>query len=590
MAGNNSIQFLRGTRNQIAQNTQQLQDGQPLYNMTDNYLSIGGGGSNDLSKLPIACRELKGYVTDLSNQINNVTNTTEQWSIKYEAGKGLCYKNSVQTTSNYNPYPERSTDSFNYPMFGTVAGTKILGGEATGIQSFAYGGQVYNRMQQEPNNTTTKAIGNQSVAIGASCVAHEDFCIALGRKSEAKIAGCIAIGGTCVSGLSDGTEKVTTNYSPHGYNWAVAIGEANKATGYDAVALGGETTASNRYATSIGYKTEAKGEYSFAGGSGSKAEGLGSVAIGTYNTKATAESSVAIGKGLLSKCAGGVAIGKYNTGREDAIFSVGDGDDTTRHDALILADNSKGTPGFGVYTKYAYIGDSSKHCETTLYGHVKLPVMADNNTDTVTTKGLLILNDENKVASISSIAHVKSNKLYLGNTIAGSLAATQGGITLKETKDYVNRLNINQDCVIAEKTVGTYLIPIWDFNKKLDGTNRPLARTYKNLYYKVAADGSATLSVAGKITALVAPTISDGSNDVIRGKELASLNCTESSGTHTSTSFVTQITQTNGLVTYKTDTLTTNSKTSTGLDWLTVSTSATNLGDITVSSDIVFIA
>lgn len=43
MAGNNSIQFLRGTRNAIASSGETLQPGQPLYNVTDGYLTIGGG-------------------------------------------------------------------------------------------------------------------------------------------------------------------------------------------------------------------------------------------------------------------------------------------------------------------------------------------------------------------------------------------------------------------------------------------------------------------------------------------------------------------------------------------------------------------
>ena len=69
MAGNQSIQFLRGTRNAIANSTEKLLPGQPLYNVDDNYLTIGGGGdANDqVNSIPIACRELKGYVTDLSD-------------------------------------------------------------------------------------------------------------------------------------------------------------------------------------------------------------------------------------------------------------------------------------------------------------------------------------------------------------------------------------------------------------------------------------------------------------------------------------------------------------------------------------------
>ena len=63
--------------------------GQPLYNVDDNYLTIGGNANDQVNSIPIACRELKGYVTDLSDEINSVTGTTEKWSIKYEQGKGI---------------------------------------------------------------------------------------------------------------------------------------------------------------------------------------------------------------------------------------------------------------------------------------------------------------------------------------------------------------------------------------------------------------------------------------------------------------------------------------------------------------------
>lgn len=43
MAGNNAIQFLRGTSSQISSSTQVALAGQPVYDLTNNYLYIGDG-------------------------------------------------------------------------------------------------------------------------------------------------------------------------------------------------------------------------------------------------------------------------------------------------------------------------------------------------------------------------------------------------------------------------------------------------------------------------------------------------------------------------------------------------------------------
>ena len=44
MANNKSIQILRGTNANIVASNETLLPGQPLYNLTKGYLTIGGGG------------------------------------------------------------------------------------------------------------------------------------------------------------------------------------------------------------------------------------------------------------------------------------------------------------------------------------------------------------------------------------------------------------------------------------------------------------------------------------------------------------------------------------------------------------------
>lgn len=61
MAGNNGIQSLRGTEASIEKNaaTQTLLDGQLLYHLDTNQLSVGGGATgNDLTKLPLKASDI----------------------------------------------------------------------------------------------------------------------------------------------------------------------------------------------------------------------------------------------------------------------------------------------------------------------------------------------------------------------------------------------------------------------------------------------------------------------------------------------------------------------------------------------------
>lgn len=60
------IQILRGTRQEIveAATGTTLLEGQPLYNETDNYLTIGSSGNTSPTQQPIAARDIHGYFTD----------------------------------------------------------------------------------------------------------------------------------------------------------------------------------------------------------------------------------------------------------------------------------------------------------------------------------------------------------------------------------------------------------------------------------------------------------------------------------------------------------------------------------------------
>ena len=84
MANNKSIQILRGTNANIVASDETLLPGQPLYNLTKGYLTIGGGGANGdestpLTSKPIVVRELVGYSGDTDDEIT--ANTAIQYKI-----------------------------------------------------------------------------------------------------------------------------------------------------------------------------------------------------------------------------------------------------------------------------------------------------------------------------------------------------------------------------------------------------------------------------------------------------------------------------------------------------------------------------
>ena len=67
MAGNNVIQILRGTRDEIASDKNKdvkLNEGQLLYNLTDNYLTCGGENGTKINGLPVGARVIQGHYAD----------------------------------------------------------------------------------------------------------------------------------------------------------------------------------------------------------------------------------------------------------------------------------------------------------------------------------------------------------------------------------------------------------------------------------------------------------------------------------------------------------------------------------------------
>lgn len=64
MAGNGVLQILRGTRDKIVGNTDQLLPGQLLYNMTDNFLYCGKADTQ-IQDLSATCTN---YIQDFTDE------------------------------------------------------------------------------------------------------------------------------------------------------------------------------------------------------------------------------------------------------------------------------------------------------------------------------------------------------------------------------------------------------------------------------------------------------------------------------------------------------------------------------------------
>ena len=79
----NIIKVKRGTSAALNSSTEKLQAGEVLYNLDKNYLTVGVGDNDSLTKKPVAAREIVGYTGDTDSKIG--TSTTEAYSIKYDA-------------------------------------------------------------------------------------------------------------------------------------------------------------------------------------------------------------------------------------------------------------------------------------------------------------------------------------------------------------------------------------------------------------------------------------------------------------------------------------------------------------------------
>lgn len=348
-----AFKILRGKRDAIIKNHEegkQLQDGQLLYNSDDNQLSIGGGKSgNALNKLPISCREIKGYAEDVDEL--SLDSSTEFY-IKYSDGK-MHYKDSTGEFSQSNikdgqgiaSLQMRDGDDPNINYVNTALGNGSMaigdGNISSGAKSIAAG-------------TRNKSIGNSAAAFGQTGTAYNSGTITSGNGNKAYGGYSAAIGYQNTTGAilthDDGTPKYfykqtsnkdkqwinpdTGEQYPTGQeildlnlldsiNWVHTLIGTNDQDNSSEVLLGSGTTYSGWGATALGWNTIAGGSGSLSSGYKTKALGKNSVALGTISeigsiqTEANGNASLAVGAGVK-------AIGKFSFAQGSRSIASGD--------------------------------------------------------------------------------------------------------------------------------------------------------------------------------------------------------------------------------------------------------------------------
>lgn len=138
-------------------------------------------------------------------------------------------------------------------------------------------------------------------------------------------------------------------------NYSVAFGMLTNATGIGATAFGYASVAGGNNAFATGWRATASGAYSFAAANDSEAAGDESLVLGNY---------------LSAKAKASVVIGKYNDITDnpltysetptDRLFQIGNGNASTRSNALTILRNGK--TGFGTVlplSQFEIVGPAS---------------------------------------------------------------------------------------------------------------------------------------------------------------------------------------------------------------------------------------
>ncbi|NQX82988.1 MAG: hypothetical protein HRT66_13490 [Flavobacteriaceae bacterium] len=226
--------------------------------------------------------------------------------------------------------------------------------------AFRVGGVTENHWNDEKYNHDNDGATPKIDLIG-------EYSVAMGYNTVASGFASTSIGsGTLAAGTNSISMGAVTKAS--GVN-SIAMGFRSIASGSPSTSIGYNTKAEGNYSTALGNYTTASGENSTAMGDNTKSEGYGSVSMGVYTT-ASGENSTTMGFYTTAKSYSETVIGAYNKdytlatngttvwNDADRLFTIGNGNATTKNDALVMLKSGNTTLNGALTLGSSTAGDS----------------------------------------------------------------------------------------------------------------------------------------------------------------------------------------------------------------------------------------
>jgi hypothetical protein len=167
-------------------------------------------------------------------------------------------------------------------------------------------------------NWNKDSIGNNSIAGGYDTKAKGIASTSLGYETIASDFASISMGNGSVA---SGQVSTSMGYYTKSLELAcTSMGQSTTASGYTSTSMGWGTIASGSFSTTMGGNTRASGGFSLAAGSSTYAKAIASFSVGMYNDTSDIPNI-------------------NNPGTTDRVFQIGNGNSTTRSNALTILRN-----------------------------------------------------------------------------------------------------------------------------------------------------------------------------------------------------------------------------------------------------------
>ena len=385
--------------------------------MTNYYTKSETSGASEISSAIVDMTILN---TDLRHDFSTHSADT---TMHFSEGEKAIFTDLTKNAEYYSGITSADTTNWDNKQDQLVSGTNI---KTINNESLLGSGNIEITISDELWESGTGL--NAVVLKNSSGTASSDFAIADGVVTTASGPVAHAEGGrtsaTTAFAHSEGLETIANGMYSHAEGWGtIASGQASHTEGTG-------TTASGNYSHAEGAVTTASGSVSHAEGISTEAIGEGSHAEGN-DTKASgecshAEGSNTVSNGLFSHAEGEMTItsnraehanGFYNislsevpgaTGHSgNTLFSVGNGDYETRHNAFEIRQNGD---------IYIVSGNTDIKLQDNLGGNITVDQVLDDTTSAST----------NPVSSKAVYKAVTDNELVWTNAfvaLSGTVSA-----------------------------------------------------------------------------------------------------------------------------------------------------------------------